>query len=191
MYMGQDASNPYDIQSLGDRYNAAQDKRRSLGITTSYEVVSIQDLGPYGGDEAILVSFSDGSQRRMGYSDFLAEVEGVETISGMNQQALATPGVIDQFASVGVTFNPLPPMEIHTEVIPPPGPIYAAPTSVPSGSTMPEPVVPNAGLPDMNEPMESEVITELPAGLPAPFLQSLSWPVIGLIAAGIYILARR
>lgn len=177
MYMGQDQSNPYDIQSLGDRFNAAQDMRRSLGITTSYEIVSIQDLGPYAGDIDLQVSYSDGSSRRVSYSSLLGEVENAETIANMNVAAISTPGVVEQFATVGVAFTPLPPMNIQTEVIPPPGPIYASPTSFPSEDQTPEPVVPNAGLPSA-EPM----------GISSP---SRSWLPLALIAAGAYILGRR
>lgn len=194
MYMGQE-ENAYlnysidDLGSLVDRYNAAVQRKRDLGIQTNFLITDVTVIEPFGGvgDYALRIDYATGQSYRMQFGDFINDVAAAELSAQMVEENLSRPGAIESY--VVQDFIPLPPMTEAPVITPLPGPIYAAPTSVPSASTMPEPVIPNVGLPDLPN---SGTISELPAGLPAPSgVFGMSWPVLALIGAGIYILARR
>jgi hypothetical protein len=114
--MGQSQSTGVDpsiLQSLTDRYNAAANSLRSSGIP-ELVVVSIEDLGPFGGDEAINVTFNNGSVNRMSLTNFSNEVNDIEGNVSMVQNN--TPTQIAALQAAGVTA--LAPIDVSANVIP-------------------------------------------------------------------------
>lgn len=150
MYMGSEPTvgNYGDqLQSLGDRWNAAANQLRVQAGPVLHFVNSIQDLGPYAADEAVLVQWSDGTEARMLLGDFSTAVDEIEF--NVSMVANRTQEQVAAASAAGIT--------AHEAVN---APVYVVPTSTPADTSVAAPIVPN-------EP-ENNVQTLPAPGAPAP-----------------------